>query len=442
MLQENRAPQRRLSGWKSAAAAFLSLPPLLLFFLPVMTYQIDRALYPVSGINMFVSRLSVRGYLIGFPFIMPLALALCAALALAGGVLVLKKKAPAAAACHILSALCPIVLLLSSGEVTKAAASLGASGFAVTYHWVFVLALVSGVAASLLDMATLGSERLAESVFRVFACLSVGSVAAITLYMIFSGVPAIAEIGLTNFLFGTEWKPTAEPPSFGILNMILATVLGTVGAVLIGVPIGLLTAVFLSEVAPRRLAGVVRPAIELLAGIPSVIYGFFGMLVIVPAIRAAFPNRSIGESLLAVMLILSIMVLPTIVSVSENALQAVPVSYREASLGLGATPVSTIFRVTVPAARSGILAGVILGVGRAVGETMAVVMVAGNMVQFPTLLGTVRPMTAGIVMEMSYASGLHRQALFAIGLILFLFIMVVNISFTVISRKGAKKLGQ
>ena len=202
-------------------------------------------------------------------------------------------------------------------------------------------------------------------------------------------------------------------------------------------PVGILTAVFLSETAPRRVAGVVRPAVQLLAGIPSVIYGFFGMLVLLPAIRAIFPG-SVGESLLAVILILAIMVLPTIVSVSETALRAVPVSYREAAMALGTTPTKTIFKVTVPAAKSGILAGVILGVGRAIGETMAVIMVAGNVANMPHLLGTVKLLTTGIAMEMSYSTGLHRQALFAIGLVLFIFIMIVNIAFTAISKRGVQ----
>ena len=220
--------------------------------------------------------------------------------------------------------------------------------------------------------------------------------------------------------------------------MILSSIAGTLGAIVIGVPIGLLTAIFLSETANPILAKIVRPAVELLAGIPSVIYGFFGMLVIVPAIRKfpPFQGHTTGDSLLAAILILAIMVLPTIVNVSETALHAVPVSYREASLALGATQTTTIFKVTVPAAKSGILSGVILGVGRAIGETMAVIMVAGNVPNMPNLLGSVRFLTTGIAMEMSYSSGLHRQALFAIGLVLFVFIMIVNISFTYISKKG------
>ena len=215
----------------------------------------------------------------------------------------------------------------------------------------------------------------------------------------------MAEIGVFKFLFGTTWD--ASTNQFGILPLILASICGTVGAIIIGVPIGILTAVFLTEIARPRVAKIIHPAIELLAGIPSVVYGFFGMLVIVPAIRAMFPGQTIGDSLLAAIIILAIMVIPTIVNVTENALRAVPKSYREASLGLGATPIRTIFKVTIPAARSGILSGVILGVGRAIGETMAVIMVAGNVANMPTLLGTTRFLTTGIAMEMSYASGLH-----------------------------------
>ena len=211
--------------------------------------------------------------------------------------------------------------------------------------------------------------------------------------------------------------------------MVLTSVFGTVGAVLLGVPVGLLTAVFLAELAPRWLRGIVRPAVELLAGIPSVIFGFFGM-------RALFPGRTNGDSLLAVILILAMMILPTIINVAQNALEAVPPSYKEASLALGNTQIGTIFKVQIPAAKSGILAGVILGVGRAIGETMAIIMVAGNTVSFPHLFGAVRPLTSGIAFEMGYATGLHKQALFGIGLVLFFFLMIINVVFTWVSKKG------
>ena len=280
-------------------------------------------------------------------------------------------------------------------------------------------------------------EKGAEFIFTACGLLAVLAVVSITGYMIISGAPALMQVGIADILFGTVWKPASDPASFGILYVILTSVAGTLMAIVIGVPIGLFTAIFLAEVAPPKLAAVVRPAVGLLAGIPSVIYGFFGMIIIIPAIQAVFPN-TFGYSLLAMILILAIMVLPTIVNVSETALRAVPVPYKEASLALGNTHIGTIFKVLVPAAKSGILAGVILGVGRAIGETMAVIMVCGNVVQFPQLLQSVRPLTAGVVLEMSYSYGLHRQALFSIGLVLFVFIMIVNISFTMISRRGVK----
>ena len=256
--------------------------------------------------------------------------------------------------------------------------------------------------------------------------------------MIFSGGPAIWKIGITDFLLGDVWDPSNKV--FGILPMILASVVATLVSVVIAVPIGVLTAVFLSHIAPKKVASFVRPMIDLLSGIPSVVYGLLGAILIVPLvfkIQEAF-NMPTGGCLLSAIVVLIIMILPTIVSMSETALRAVPKAYYEASLGLGATPIRTIFSITIPAARSGILAGVILGVGRAIGETMAVIMVAGNVANMPSLLGSVRFLTTGIAMEMSYASGLHRQALFAIGLVLFIFIMIVNLSFTLISRRGAK----
>ncbi len=272
--------------------------------------------------------------------------------------------------------------------------------------------------------------------FLAAACVSIGAVAFICIYMVLQGAPAIYQIGLKDFLFSTDWSPTAEQPSYGIAYMVLTSVFGTVGAVLLGVPVGLLTAVFLAELAPRWLRGIVRPAVELLAGIPSVIFGFFGMRVIVPGLRALFPGRTNGDSLLAVILILAMMILPTIINVAQNALEAVPPSYKEASLALGNTQIGTIFKVQIPAAKSGILAGVILGVGRAIGETMAIIMVAGNTVSFPHLFGAVRPLTSGIAFEMGYATGLHKQALFGIGLVLFFFLMIINVVFTWVSKKG------
>ena len=268
-------------------------------------------------------------------------------------------------------------------------------------------------------------ETLMNGVFFVCGMTAVVCVALITLYLIVSGLPAIRTIGLTKFLFGTVWKSTAAAPQFGILPFILTSALGTLGAVIVGVPVGLLTAVLLSKAAPARLAAPLSGAIELLAGIPSVVYGLLGMTVLVPAAARVFGLAS-GACLLSAMLVLAIMILPGIVSVSRTALDAVPPEYEQGSLALGATAEETWFRVSLPAARSGIAAGVVLGIGRAVGEAMAVLMVAGNVPNMPGLFKSVTFLTTAIAKEMSYASGLQRQALFSIALVLFVFILCIN----------------
>lgn len=281
------------------------------------------------------------------------------------------------------------------------------------------------------------TERVMNVVFALCGLFSVAAVALITVYMVVAGIPAIREIGLINFLFGTEWASTAADPKFGILPFILTSVWGTLGAVIIGVPVGLLTAVFLSKIAPPRVAAVVRPAVDLLAGIPSVVYGLIGMMVLVPAVMDIFNLKS-GTCLFAAILVLAVMILPSIVSVSETALNAVPKEYEEASLALGATQIETVFRVSIPAARSGIAAGVVLGVGRAIGEAMAVMMVAGNVANMPGLFKSVRFLTTAVASEMSYASGLQKQALFSIALVLFCFIMIINSILNFVLKKGDK----
>ncbi|OUP04422.1 phosphate ABC transporter permease subunit PstC [Anaerofilum sp. An201] len=280
-----------------------------------------------------------------------------------------------------------------------------------------------------------GIERVMNTVFFVCGMVAILAVVLISGYMIVAGLPAIKEIGLTEFLFGTEWASTAKDPKYGILPFILTSVWGTLGAIVIGVPIGLLTAVFLSKVANPRVAAVVRPAVELLAGIPSVVYGLIGMMVLVPAMMDIF-NLNNGTCLLAAILVLAIMILPSIISVSETALNAVPKEYEEASLALGATEIETIFKVSVPAAKSGIVAGVVLGVGRAIGEAMAVMMVAGNVANMPGLFKSVTFLTTAVAKEMSYASGLQRQALFSIALVLFCFIMIINALLNFVLKKG------
>ena len=271
-------------------------------------------------------------------------------------------------------------------------------------------------------------ETVMQLIFFVCGFIAIAFVLVITIYLIISGIPAIREIGLIEFLFGQEWASTAEEPKFGILPMILTSIYGTAGAIIIGVPIGFLMAVFLSKVAPKRIANIVRPVVDLLAGIPSIVYGLVGLMVLVPLIRETF-NTPAGESLLAAIVVLAIMILPSIISVSETALNAVPREYEEASLALGATHIETVFRVTVPAARSGIATAIVLGIGRAIGEAMAIIMVAGNVANMPGLLTPVRFLTTAIASEMSYASvgSTHRNALFSIGLVLFLFIMMINV---------------
>ncbi len=281
-------------------------------------------------------------------------------------------------------------------------------------------------------------ETVIHGIFFVLGFVAVGCVLLITVYLVIAGIPAIREIGLFPFLFGTRWASTAAEPSFGILPIILTSVYGTAGAILLGVPIGFFTAVYLSKVAPPRVRGVMESAAGLLAGIPSVVYGLVGMLVLVPAIRNLFHVPD-GASLLAAIVVLGVMILPSIIKVSITALDAVPKEYEDASLALGATPVETYFRVSVPAAKSGIAAAVVLGVGRAMGEAMAVMMVAGNVANMPSLFQSVRFLTTAVASEMSYSSGLQREALFSIALVLFLFIMMINAGLNFLLKRGGGK---
>ena len=269
-------------------------------------------------------------------------------------------------------------------------------------------------------------EATVHGIFLILGLITVGCVLLITVYLIVSGIPAIREIGLLKFLFGRTWASTASQPQYGILPFILTSVYGTADAIALGVPVGFLTAVYLSKVAPKGVRTVLQSAVSLLAGIPSVVYGLVGMLVLVPAIRKAF-HLPDGASLLAAILVLAVMILPSIIKVSVTALEAVPKEYEDASLALGATPVETYFRVSVPAAKSGIAASVVLGVGRAIGEAMAVMMVSGNVPNMPSsIFESVRFLTTAVASEMSYSSGLQRQALFSIALVLYLFILLIN----------------
>lgn len=290
-------------------------------------------------------------------------------------------------------------------------------------------------------------EKTAQGIFTLCAFIAILAVASITIYMLINGTPALFQVGIKEILFGTVWKPAAETPFYGIWYVILTSVIGTAMAVLLGVPVGILTAVFLAETAPKKVAALVKPAVELLAGIPSVIYGLLGLMILNPLMyklelflfRDSKTHQFTGgANLLSAVIVLSVMILPTVINISEAAIKAVPASLRSASLALGASKVQTIFRVVLPAARSGIITAIVLGVGRAIGEAMAITLVSGSSVNEPLPFNSVRFLTTAIVAEMGYASGVHRQVLFTVGLVLFVFIMIINISLTSILKKGEK----
>lgn len=278
-------------------------------------------------------------------------------------------------------------------------------------------------------------ENIMKFVFLIAALTSILAVLLICIFLFANGIPAMAEIGFFDFLLGDKWSPTNTPASYGIFPFILGSIYITAGAIIIGVPIGILTAVFMARFCPKSIYRFIKPAVELLAGIPSVVYGFFGLVVLVPFIRDTFGGM--GTSILTASLLLGIMILPTIIGVSESAIRAVPESYYEGALALGATPERSVFFTVLPAAKSGILAGVILGIGRAIGETMAVILVAGNQPRIPTgLLNGARTLTTNIVLEMGYASGLHREALIATAVVLFVFILIINLCFSALNRRS------
>ena len=282
------------------------------------------------------------------------------------------------------------------------------------------------------------AEDLIHLVFLVLGLVAVGSVLVITVYLVVSGLPAIVKIGPVEFLFGTRWASTASEPEFGILPFILTSIYGTAGAIIIGVPIGFFAAVYLAKMAPKKVRDSMELCIGVLAGIPSVVYGLVGMTILVPGIRILFGVPD-GATLLAAIVVLAVMILPSVINVSLTALQAVPREYEEASLALGATSTETYFRVTVPAAKSGIFTAIVLGIGRAIGEAMAIMMVAGNVANMPSIFRSVRFLTTAVASEMSYSSGLQREALFSIALVLFLFIMLINAVLNVLKTGGKSK---
>lgn len=278
-------------------------------------------------------------------------------------------------------------------------------------------------------------EKAVKFLFTVCGFLVIGFVLLITVFLIINGLPAIREIGFADFFFNTKWASTATPASYGILPFIMSSVYGTLGAVIIGVPIGILCAVFIAKTAPPKIAKTVSSAVDLLSGIPSVVYGLLGMIIIVPLVREMF-NLPDGANLFSAIIVLAVMILPSVISVSVTAISAVPKEYEEASLALGTTKTETVFKVTLPAAKSGIVTAVVLGIGRAIGEAMAVMMVAGNVANMPGIFKSVRFLTTAVASEMSYSSGLQRQALFSIALVLFIFIMAINILLNVTVKRN------
>lgn len=416
------------------------LAVIVFFFLRIVKLGFyGQKVFDLNGLKLLLFNLQVGEHLIAIPMLTRILMALCLLCVIAAVLLLLFKRSYLFYGILMfgsaLSAMGAYMSLQLLSDIVTQTPGLGALVYIpeTGFYGVFILGLLSAA----VGFWCWNYEKLFAGALYVFAGISIVSVAAITGFMLFMGLPAITEIGLVDFLFGTTWAPTSGSPSFGIGAMILTSIYATAGAILVGAPIGVLTAVFMAELAPGPIAKIMRPAIDLLAGVPSVIYGFFGLAVIVPFVRNFF-HVKVGDGLFSVIIILCIMILPTVISVAETSLRAVPSHLKEASLALGATHIQSIFKVVIPAAKSGIFAGLILGVGRAVGETMAVLMVAGNVVNMPELFRPVRPMTTGIVMEMAYSEGLHRQALFAIGLVLFVFIMIINLFFRFLMRKAAK----
>ncbi|GMB10928.1 MAG: phosphate ABC transporter permease subunit PstC [Candidatus Improbicoccus devescovinae] len=299
-----------------------------------------------------------------------------------------------------------------------------------------IISLIFLFSSQIFIILSRGFQKAGEIFFNIIACFSVGAVSCMIIYIFFMGVPAIFEIGLFNFIFGMIWKPSQN--LFGIFPFIISSIIAVLAAMMLGAPIGVCAAMFSAEFAPKKLAIFLRVISRLLAGIPSIVFGFFGMLIIVPAIRKIFPNQTSGDSLLAGIITLAIMILPTIINISEDAIRSVPRAYKEAALSLGDTEAKTTFKIILPNAIPGIMAGIVLGVSRAIGETMAMIMVTGNIARMPEILRPVRLLTTGISLEMAYSSGLHRRALFSIGLILFLFVFIINLIFMNISKKRVK----
>lgn len=352
------------------------------------------------------------------------------------------KKNNLAAANFFLASVCPLSAIFAIGNLRNQLLDLQLSSnkFFITLLWPFFLIVLAYLFCTASCLLLIGKEHLAKTLFFSLTWCSTAFIILITLFLLCNGWPAIAKIGIFNFLFSPNWNPATN--NFGILNLIAATIFTTTGSIILGSVFGILTAIFMAELCPNKILIIIKPLVELLASVPSVVFGFFGMTIIVPTIKKIFHGFTtsdgspvVGDSVLAAILVLTLMILPTIVNTSFVALKSVPNSFKEASLGLGANQTETIFKICVKAATPSILSGLVLAIGRALGETMAVIMVAGNIAKPPELLGTTRLLTTGIAMDLSYASGLLRNALFAIGLVLLTLIVIVNLSFNLVFKK-------
>lgn len=466
--EHQTARNRKNNLIKKYIALFLGALSAIGLFLPVMNMQLTANLgggamqihtFRLNLIQILSGKIQISdAFIYEIPLLIKLVLTAALLACIAGIVLLLLKKPLFSGASFLFGAILSMVFVVMLNSIRTELNNIRIDGknleqlfgffkngisVAPSTGWTVFFTLC--IVCALLAVWSLGGERLAEAIFFISATISIGAVLLITFYMVSEGAPGLFNTengGIMGFLFGTEWNMNKN--RFGIVNIVLGSVFATAGAIVIGVPIGLLTAVFLAELAPKKLASAIRPAIELLAGIPSVVYGFFGISVIVPTLLKLFPNQfaavrnGVGDSLLAVILVLAVMILPTIINITETSLRAVPASYKEASLALGNTHIGTIFKILIPAAKSGILSGVILGVGRAIGETMAILLVAGNIAGFPQLFKGTMTLTTTLAQEFGYASESQKDFLYAVGLVLFVFTMIVNIAFTVISKRGVQ----
>lgn len=428
----------------------------ILFFLPIfqLAAQSEENIFNISCFNILLRTkfnivLNSGTQTIAFPHYAHILISATLIFNTLAIILAINKHYKLAASFFSAITICSISTLPAINDLKKNLINMQISSnrIFITLNWSFFILILLNLTCITLSLLLVNLEHLAKTVFLFFSTFTVLIIISIAAYMLTSGLPAMTKIGIFNFLFKSKWHPATN--EFGILNLIKASIFSTIGAVLLATPVGILTAVFMSELCDKKLLFFLKPLVELFAGIPSVVFGFFAMSVIVPAIKIIFSgfytndgSPVVGDSMLAVILVLTLMILPTIINTSFSALKSVPQKLKEASLSLGANKIETIFKVCIPTAKTTIISGVTLAIGRAIGETMAVIMVAGNIAKPPELLGTVRLLTTGIALDLGYASGLLKSALFAIGIVLLILITIINVSFNLLCKKGAFAIGK